>query len=42
MTTRTARGSLRVRGDFGGAATNCDTGKVHWSARHGPDPNSQA
>jgi hypothetical protein len=30
-----AVGILRVTGDFGGASTNCDTGKDHWSARHG-------
>ena len=30
-----AQGRLRVRGDFGGSATNCDTGKVQWRARHG-------
>jgi opacity protein-like surface antigen len=30
-----ARGTLRVTGDFAGGATNCDTGKVHWHARHG-------
>jgi hypothetical protein len=31
-----ARGTLRVTGDFGGGATNCDTGKAHWRAKHGP------
>jgi hypothetical protein len=30
-----ARGFLRVRGDFGGGATNCDTGKAHWHAARG-------
>ena len=30
-----ARGSLRVTGDFGGGATNCDTGKTRWRAKHG-------
>ena len=30
-----ARGRLRVRGDFGGSATNCDTGRTQWRARHG-------
>ena len=30
---RKARGRLRVRGDFGGGATNCDTGTDRWSAR---------
>jgi hypothetical protein len=30
-----ARGTLRVRGDFGGGATNCTTGKVQWRAKHG-------
>ena len=30
-----ARGILRVRGDFGGGATSCDTGKDHWSAERG-------
>lgn len=30
-----ANGTLRVTGDFGGAATNCDTGRVHWRAKHG-------
>jgi hypothetical protein len=27
-----AKGTLRVRGDFGGGATHCDTGKDDWSA----------
>jgi hypothetical protein len=30
-----ARGRLRVTGDFGGGATNCDTGRTHWRAKHG-------
>jgi len=30
-----ARGTLRVTGDFGGGATNCDTGRAHWRAKHG-------
>ena len=30
-----ARGRLRAWGDFGGSATNCDTGRVRWRARHG-------
>jgi hypothetical protein len=30
---RKAKGVLRVTGDFRGAATNCNTGKTHWSAR---------
>ena len=30
-----ARGTLRVTGDFGTGATNCDTGKTHWRAKHG-------
>jgi hypothetical protein len=30
-----ARGTLRVTGNFGGGATNCDTGKTHWRAKHG-------
>jgi hypothetical protein len=30
---RKAKGTLRVRGDFGGGATNCDTGTDHWSAK---------
>lgn len=30
-----ARGTLRVTGDFRGGATNCDTGRVHWHAKHG-------
>ena len=30
-----ARGTLRVKGDFGGGATNCDTGRDHWSAKRG-------
>ena len=29
---RKAVGILRVTGDFRGAATNCNTGKAHWSA----------
>ena len=32
---RKAEGTLRVRGDFGGSATNCDTGKDDWSAHRG-------
>lgn len=32
---RKAEGTLRVRGDFGGSATNCDTGRDHWSAKRG-------
>jgi hypothetical protein len=32
---RKAAGILRVRGDFGGGATNCNTGKDHWSAQRG-------
>jgi hypothetical protein len=30
---RKARGTLRVKGDFGGGATNCDTGRDHWRAK---------
>ena len=30
-----ARGTLRVKGDFGGGSTNCDTGRDHWSAKRG-------
>jgi hypothetical protein len=30
---RKARGTLRVWGDFGGGATNCDTGRTHWRAK---------
>ena len=30
-----AAGTLRVKGDFGGGSTNCDTGKDHWSAHRG-------
>ncbi|OLE35245.1 MAG: hypothetical protein AUG48_11270 [Actinobacteria bacterium 13_1_20CM_3_68_9] len=29
---RKAKGTLRVRGDFGGSSTNCDTGSDDWSA----------
>jgi hypothetical protein len=32
---RKATGILRVRGDFGGTSTGCDTGKVRWRARLG-------
>jgi hypothetical protein len=30
-----ARGTLRVTGNFGGGATNCDTGRAHWRVKHG-------
>ena len=30
-----ARGTLRVWGDFGGGATNCNTRRTHWRAQHG-------
>jgi hypothetical protein len=30
-----ARGILRVWGNFGSGATNCNTGKTHWRASHG-------
>ena len=32
---RKAEGTLRVRGDFGGSSTNCDTGMDHWRAKRG-------
>jgi len=32
---RKAKGTLRVRGDFGGSATSCDTGKDDWRAHRG-------
>jgi hypothetical protein len=32
---RKATGILRVTGDFRDGATNCNTGKAHWSVRRG-------
>jgi hypothetical protein len=32
---RKAVGSLRVRGDFGGGSTHCDTGMDDWRAKRG-------